>query len=284
MKENEHPGNFGFSETRAVMASANGSVGFLTDPCSSPYVITQFVDFVQLMTDDGVQGLDSPPPQQIFALNLTSINENRAILSTLGGQEVTVGLNFQPHTVERDVGSSVSKGPEAFMKVAQGVTRMRSKVGPIRELGLNDTVKDLGMTARLLMGLPPRTPLGVTTRVMAENEVLSMWRPIITLIRAPSDQVVSLHYLANITCHFCHATMNPVRDEPLTEGPFRWCFFCEDYPAWHHGRCCPYNWTSAYCRGASHKEKYEIAWHNQRRRVQGPGLPPTGRFQGFQGN
>ena len=278
------PANFGFSEARAVIASDYGSVGFLTDPDSSPYVTTQFLDFVQLMTDDGVQGLDSPPPQQIFALNLTSINENRAILSTLGGQEVTVGLNFQPYTVERDVGSSISKGPEAFMKVAQGVTRMRSKVGPIRDLGLNDTVKDLGMTARLLMGLPPRTPLGVTTRVMAENEVLSMWRPIITLIRAPSDQVVSLHYLANITCHFCHATMNPVRDEPLTEGPFRWCFFCEDYPAWHHGSCCPYNWTSAYCRGASHKEKYEIAWHNQRRRVQGPGLPPTGRFQGFQGN
>ena len=230
------------------------------------------------MMDDGVQGLGSPPPQQIFALNLTSINENRAILSTLGGQEVTVGLNFQPHTVERDLGFSVSKDPEALMKVAQGERRRRSKVGPIRDLGLNDTVMDLGMTARLLMGLSPRTPLGVTTRVMAEDKVLSMWRPIITLIHTPSAHFVSLHHLANITCHFCRATMNPVKDEPFTEGPFRWCFFCEDYPAWHHGRCCPYNWTSAYCRGTSHKERYEIAWHNQRRRVEGPERPPTGLF------
>ena len=207
------------------------------------------------MADEGVPSLelDYPPPQKNFTLNLINIREDRAVLTTVGGHEVTVPLNFQPQ-------SAACRDPEAMRTAAQNEKRMRSKMGPLQPLGLNDTVKDLGMTARLLLGRSPRTPLEITTRVIANDKVLPMWRPLATLIHAPSVHTVPSVSLANSRCHFCRTIMSPVKDEPFIEGPFQWCFFCGDEPAWHHGWCCPYNWTSEYCKGASHKERYENAW------------------------
>ena len=216
------------------------------------------------MTNEGAPSLEleSPPPQRIFTLNLLNINENEATLTTVGGHEVSVPLNFQPQ-------SAPCRDPAAMRTAAQNERRMRSQAGPLQPLGLHDTVKDLGKTARLLLGRSPRTPLEITTRVIANNEVLPMWRPLVTLIHAPSVQSAPSVSLANSRCHFCRAIMSPVKDEPFIEGPFQWCFFCNDAPAWHHGWCCPYNWNSDYTKGASHKERYEIAWHNQRRRIEG---------------
>ena len=38
-------------------------------------------------------------------------------------------------------------------------------------------------------------------------------------------------------CEYCHSTFPP---ESL---PFRSCWYCDDSPSFHHGRCCPQNAT-----------------------------------------
>ena len=185
---------------------------------------------------------DEPPPQQIFLLELVDIDETHARLSALDGKEVRVALRFQMQDL------CILMDPV-----------LDSEQSPYPGVALH--VKDLGKLARKEMGLPPSTPLFMSTRVVYEGNVLPMHRPLATLLASDSP----FYHMAQRCCHFCRRPLRGNRrgGEPLvTAGPYNQCLFCEDTPAWHHGACCPHNEAAPYCQGMPHASRYRRHWRS----------------------
>ena len=180
---------------------------------------------------------DEPPPQQIFALHLQEIDESHALLYTLDGKEVEVGLSFR-------VQDLCDHALEIWRRPYPGCALH---------------VKDLGKLARKEMGLDPTTPLHISTRIIYNGEVLPMHRPLSTLL----DKDSTYYHMAQICCHFCRGPLRGNRrggDPLITAGPYAHCFFCQDSPAWHHGACCPHNEAAPYCDGMPHTSRYRRHW------------------------
>ena len=176
-------------------------------------------------------------PQSTFLLTLTSISLNEAVLTTMEGKEARVPLTFEVRAKRQK-----TKGERRGRKVF---------------LGLDLTVRDLGIIARKELGLPGRAPLHVTTRVLQNYSVLPKYRPLATLVAVRSLDIMK----AYSSCYFCGESLQHQNGGATFEGPFSHCYFCEDAPAWHHGACCPQNWNSKYCRGLTHTERYETHMH-----------------------
>ena len=85
---------------------------------------------------------DQPPPQDTFLLELSHIDTEQAILTTLDGKEAKVALNFQ---LEDLLNPWLRIGPPPYPACALHV-------------------KDLGRLARGTIGMNPTTPLYLTTR------------------------------------------------------------------------------------------------------------------------
>ena len=182
------------------------------------------------------------PCQSTFLLNLISISFTEAVLTTMDGKHVTIPLTF-------DVRSKRHKN--------QNVGKNGSQRGRKVFLGLDLTIRDLGIVARRELGLPGRTPLHVTTRIVQNFTALPKYRPLATFVAAKSLDIVK----AYSSCFFCGEQLEHHKGGVAFEGPFNYCYFCEDAPAWHHGACCPHNWNSKYCRGLTHTERYEMQMH-----------------------
>ena len=121
------------------------------------------------------------------------------------------------------------------------------------------TVQQLGYAARAAVGLPAKTPLHITTRVVWNTRVLPRYQPVISILcadntmtahtsRVPGGRTGDFWY----QCYFCGDSF---RYEDVYAGPFRNCLFCGDEPAWHHGWCCPCNPESSTNKGFSHQYK-----------------------------
>ena len=110
------------------------------------------------------------------------------------------------------------------------------------------TVKDLGIHARILMGVEGYTPLRQTTRIWHQGRPLPMHQPVVTL--CPRAE---WHNTAHHFCTFCHYGLENKQGEL---GPFEGCWFCLDRPAWHHGHCCPHNSASREWNGIPHLRLY----------------------------
>ena len=165
-------------------------------------------------------------------LNLESIDESQATLFTLDGTSVSILLAFG----SRIPGRASAQGMP-YLRVYQGESM---------------TVKALGIAARRALGLQPRTPLHVTTRILWRNEVLPMHRPLGTLL----DPGAKAFRTTNETCYLCH-TLLRTGTRMQDRGPFLGCYFCNDSPSWHHGACCPHNKQSNFFTGRSHRERFE---------------------------
>ena len=159
-----------------------------------------------------------------FILTLQEIDTTRAVLTTLGGEEVTVKFRHHP-------GRYVAK--------------------------------DLGRWARRGLGLHGRTEPGEFTQILWGSKVLGINQPLAMLLKdAEPGKLEALQ-----VCTFCQG---PLRDDhPIPGGllprnqvdvipPFKYCYFCEDAPAWHHGWCCPQNHQSCMHRGATHKDQTSV--------------------------
>ena len=172
------------------------------------------------------------PQQDFFLLNLENIDESQATLSTLDGTSVSILLSFG----SRIAGRASAHGMP-YLRIYQGESM---------------TVKALGIAARRALGLQPRTPLHVTTRLLWGNEVLPMHRPLGTLL----GEDAKAFRTAYENCYLCHSTLRQgARQED--RGPFLGCYFCNDSPSWHHGACCPHNTQSRFFQGKSHRERFE---------------------------
>ena len=191
------------------------------------------------MSTSGNPG-EGPPPQQIFALNLVSICDEEALLTTMNGQEARISLDF---TEENSMWKRISE------------------VQPAVHQGMEITVKELGKLATWKLGFDPVTPLHISTRISQNNRVLPMHQPIATLLENRSLPFVE----ANKYCHYCKASLCRVPHDPATFGPFDQCLFCGDKPSWHHGACCPHNPVSIYNRGPTHVERYHVHWQRSTR-------------------
>ena len=180
---------------------------------------------------------DQPPPQDTFLLELSHINTEQAILTTLDGKEANVSLKFQLEDLLNPV---LQIGPPPYPACALHV-------------------KDLGRLARGTLGMNPTTPLYLTTRITYHGNVLPMHRPLATLLDSSSAH----HQRAHQFCHFCGESMRGCIQEgsaTRARGPYEECWFCLDQPSWHHGRCCPHNPESEFCDGTPHHERYRRQW------------------------
>ena len=183
------------------------------------------------------EAVDEPPAQEVFLLDLLTIDEEHAVISTLDGKDTRVPLRFQ----------------------LQDLLDPTLEIGRPPYPGCALHVKDLGRLARLEMGLEPTTPLHLSTRIVYQGVVLPMHKPISTLL----DSNSCYYAMAQRCCHFCRCPLRGNRREgdPLvTSGPYDKCFFCDDTPAWHHGACCPHNQASVYCDGTPHATRYKRQW------------------------
>ena len=181
---------------------------------------------------------DEPPPQEVFVINLLSITHEGAVVTTLQGQEAQIPLTF--------AGNS---------RVLDGLASPREPHN-----GLLMTAKDFGRIARQMLGFEPVTPLHLTTRVVYDDQVLPMHRPMSTLLEADT----SILRQSAMCCHFCRKPLQlnsrAGASASLDLGPRKYCFYCLDEPAWHHGDCCPSNPVSVYCDGKPHVERYRSSW------------------------
>ena len=158
--------------------------------------------------------------QQICELHVTLLNANKVILVTAGGRRVVVDA---PPGSSRD--------------------------GELSEFQAKFTVKDLGIQARISMGLAGYTPIWQTTRIVHQGEYLPMHQPVVTLCPGAKWNKVASHY-----CTFCHSSL---RNRQGRLGPFESCWFCMDSPTWHHGHCCPHNPESREWNGTPHHYQYD---------------------------
>ena len=165
------------------------------------------------------------PPQQsshepsYFVMTLLEIDNERARLTTMAGEEVEVIFESSP-----------------TIWVA----------------------KDLGRWARRNMGMKARTEPGEFTRIIWKDQVLGINQPLAMLLEkgkygrewALGHCTFCLNPLRS-----SHGGVGPY-PEPIR--PFPHCYFCEDTPAWHHGWCCPQNATSCMYRGPTHADRTRV--------------------------
>ena len=110
-------------------------------------------------------------------------------------------------------------------------------------------VKDLGIDARLLLGLPGYTQPWRTTRIVHQGEYLPMHQPLIAL--CPD----AAHYsAANLLCTFCRRGL---WNKQGIAGAFKACWFCRDSPTLHHGACCPHNPMAREWNGVPHHRLHQ---------------------------
>ena len=132
------------------------------------------------------------------------------------------------------------RGRQVVVRAPPGYPNRRDH----QEFQWNYTVKDLGIQARLALGLEGYTPIWQTTRIRFQGAHLPMHRPVATL--CPQAE---WYYTANHYCTFCHFGLRNLRGRL---GPFRECWFCQDSPTWHHGHCCPHNPAAREWNGVPH--------------------------------
>ena len=163
--------------------------------------------------------------QQICELQVILLNANRVILVTPSGRQVVV-------------------------EAPQGCPRERT----LHEFQVKFTVKDLGIHARILMGLAGYTPIWQTMRIVHQGNYLPMHRPVVTLSPRAEWHEVASHY-----CTFCYYSL---QNKHGRLGPFEECWFCLDSPTWHHGYCCPHNPESSEWNGIPHRHQYNRGLRN----------------------
>jgi len=183
------------------------------------------------------------PPQKIYVLNLEEVNQEEVLLSTVEGTEVRVPVVWKAHGL-RLYGGAVDK--EFILRNHDPERIMHD--------GAIMTMKHLGVAARRGLGLPGKTPLGVSVRVLSGIKVLGTHQPLATLMDAQSSEYI----WANENCHCCQLGLQgPAWPPGVHQEPFANCYFCEDSPSWHHGWCCPHNPESDFYRGLSHRRRYQ---------------------------
>ena len=115
-------------------------------------------------------------------------------------------------------------------------------------------VKDLGIDARQLLGLPGYTQPWRTTRIVHQGEYLPMHQPLIAL--CPD----AAHYsAANLLCTFCKRGL---WNKQGIAGAFKACWFCRDSPSLHHGACCPHNPMAREWNGVPHHRLHQANMQN----------------------
>ena len=186
------------------------------------------------------------PNQRQFILTLEEVNRTGAVLSSEEGTVVRVPLAFVGLRPSREIRHTILKA---------------------NYWGEVLTAKHLGIYARRCLGMPGRTPLHTTTRIVWQGTPLHVHRPIATLL----DETTEEFQIANTHCLYCKQRLQ--HDDPQQSGPFRSCYFCFDSPSWHHGECCPFNPGSKHYHGRSHFQRFEEAYHSAGDRASG--LPPT---------
>ena len=170
--------------------------------------------------------------QAHFVLNLQEVTGTSAVLTNLHGDVIRIPIAF------------IGFQPSERVKKA---SLESSHWGEILH------VKQLGILARRALGLPGRTPLDSTTRIMWRNQTLHIHRPIGTLLPVTSDEF----HLTNSYCLFCKQQL--LHNSTNDVGPYGYCCFCQDCPSWHHGCCCPFNPRSKYNHGLSHTQRFEAS-------------------------
>ena len=113
----------------------------------------------------------------------------------------------------------------------------------------NFLIKDLGIQARQLMGLPGYTQTWQTTRVVHQGEYMPMHLPLLAL--CPGSH---LYKTVREHCTFCEHQLVNRKGEI---GAFQYCWFCSDSPATHHGACCPHNPSAPTWNGIPHRQQHE---------------------------
>ena len=195
------------------------------------------------------------PPQKIYVLNLLEVNHKEAALSTIEGTVVRAPVFWTAHEA-RPYGGTVDREGNSF-SVEKEFLLFSQDPEWIMHDGTAMTMKHLGIVARRGLGLPGRTSLGVSVRVLSGTKVLGIHQPLATLMDAQSCE----YSWANQHCHCCQqGLLGPTLEyswaNPHCVEPFAHCYFCGDSPSWHHGWCCPHNPQSDFYRGRSHTSRY----------------------------
>ena len=168
--------------------------------------------------------------QTHFVLNLEEVTRTSAVLTNLQGDVIRIPIVFIGFRPPRDT---------------KRASLEHSYWGEVL------TVKQLGILARRALGLPGRTPLDITTRIIWGEQMLHVHRPIGTLLSVTSEEF----HLCNKHCMFCKRQLRHISTDEV--GPYKYCNFCKDSPSWHHGYCCPFNPRSMHHHGLSHTQRFE---------------------------
>ena len=198
------------------------------------------------------------PPQRIYVLNLVEVTSESVLLTNLEGEEIRVLITWSDHD-ERLRG----KQSDIFASW-DGINECQKGWGTVVYDGRAMTIKQLGVAARRNAGLPGRTPLDVTVRILSGTRVLGLHQPLATLV----DPSEAAYKSANEHCHYCKGTFY---EGETKQAPFASCFYCEDAPSWHHGWCCPHNDASCNWSGPSHTQRYEYQIRGRRWEIQNRG-------------
>ncbi len=158
--------------------------------------------------------------QAVFELQLIQVEGTKAVLITPEGLRVTV------------------TPPPG-----------NAKQGGLPEFQSKFMIKDLGIQARLLMGLSGYTRTCQTTRIVHQGEYLPMHLPVIAICPRAAQ-----YRDANQYCTFC---WQDLRNRKGESGAFRECWFCLDSPSWHHGACCPHNPMAREWNGLPHRSVHQ---------------------------
>ena len=177
-----------------------------------------------------------PSFESHFVLTLLEIDARKATLSTLAGKQIEVNFRAR-HWGGKD------------------------------QMGRLAVVKDLGKWARRKLGLHGRTEPGIFTRILWKDQVLGLNQPLAILL----EEGHNLKDKATKYCTFCRALLReetghstPYKDR---NGPFYFCYYCEDKPSWHHGWCCPQNPASHMYHGPTHADQTLALVRNHMRRA-----------------
>ena len=110
-------------------------------------------------------------------------------------------------------------------------------------------IKDLGIQARLSIGLSGYTRTWETTRVVHKGKYMPMHLPVAAL--CPKADWCRT---ANLYCTFCGLGL---RNNSGKLGAFKACWFCKDEPTTNHGACCPHNPASREWNGMPHWQQHQ---------------------------
>ena len=110
-------------------------------------------------------------------------------------------------------------------------------------------IKDLGIQARQLMGLPGYTQTWQTTRLVHQGEYMPMHLPLLALCPDSHLRKTVMEH-----CAFCELQLV---NRKGGIGAFQYCWFCSDSPATHHGACCPHNPSALTWNGIPHRQQHE---------------------------